>query len=131
MLFRHIKTLLEVSEAQDTDETGSSYVIAPSASDSVEDHSQAFRVFFDATQANGATSPTTDVHLQTSHDGTNWFTIHSATQLTADGSLHEWEQVTALGPYVRAITTLAGGTNPDHTAKVVLASTSPFSLTAV
>ena len=42
----------------------------------------------------------------------------------------EFKEVEALGAYVRAKTTLGGGTKPNHTAKVIVACTHPFTLQA-
>ncbi len=51
--------------------------------------------------------------LETSHDGQNWVEVVKATQLAQDGEIHEFTAVTALGPYVRAITAVGGATaNP-------------------
>ena len=130
-LYRHTRALLAVITAANTDQTGSKKVVLPSDGDRVSDQAQAYRVFFDITQSGGVTAPTTDVKLQTSHDKTNWVTVASATQLTADGEVHELADVTALGPFVRAITQLGGATKPNHTAIVVLASNAPFRLKTV
>ena len=130
-LYRHISTLLSQTEAANTAKTGSSFVIIADESDGVNDTQQSFKAFFDVTQSGGATSPTTDVHLQTSHDGTNWVNVVSATQLTADGAVHEFKDVSAIGPFVRAVSSLGGGTAPNHTVTVKLASNGPFRLLAL
>ena len=127
-IFRHVHTLLSVTEETDEDQVGSTYLVMPSDGDTVPDYAQSWRVFFDVTQSGGDTSPTTDARLETSHDGTNWVEVAKATQLTADGEVHEFVEVSALGPYVRAMTELAGGTNPTHTAVVKLASSASFYL---
>ena len=128
---RHTATLLDVSEATATAQTGSTYSVVPADGDGQADSAQGFRAFLFATQSGGATSPTTDVKVETSPDGTNWIEVASITQLTADGSKGELDAITALGPNVRARTLLAGGTAPNHTAKVVLASNGPFRLLKV
>jgi len=130
-IYRHVATLLEVTTGTDQAQTGSSYAVLPVDGDRMTDAQQGWRVFFDATQSGGATSPTTDVLLETSHDGTNWVEITRATQLTADGETHNFAVVSALGPYVRASTLVAGGTAPTHTATVKLASNGPFRLKGV
>ena len=129
-LFRHLRTLLTVSEATDEAQTGKTYAVLPSDGDSVGDHQQSWRAFIDISQSGGDTSPTTDCALQTSHDGDSWITAASATQLTGDGEGHEMKELAALGPFVRAVTTLGGGSNPSHTVTVKLASTGPFSTQA-
>ena len=130
-LHRHTRALLAVTTAVATGQIGSTYVVLPVEGDRVRDHEQSFRVFFDASQQGGATAPTTDVRLETSHDQQNWVNVASATQLTQDGEVHEYKAVQALGPYVRAVTQLGGATKPNHTAVVVLASNAPFRLKAL
>ena len=130
-LYRHTRALLAVITAANTDQTGASKVVLPSDGDKVTDQAQTYRVFFDVTQSGGVTAPTTDVKLQTSHDKTNWVAVASSTQLTADGEVHEFADVSALGPYVRAVTELGGATKPNHTAIVVLASDAPFRVKTV
>ncbi len=127
-IFRHIQTLLSVTEETDLNQDGATYLVMPSDGDTVPDYAQSWRVFFDITQSGGDTSPTTDARVETSHDGANWVEVAKATQLTADGEIHEFIEVGALGPYVRAVTELAGGSNPSHTAVVKLASSAPFYL---
>ncbi len=130
-IFNNISTLLDVSQATNTAQTGSTYLLLPVSGDSVPSTAQSLRVFFHATLSGGATSPTVDVRLQTSDDKTNWINVTSMTQLTAAIPRHEFVTVSALGPYVRAITELGGGTVPNHTAKVVLASNGGFALRKV
>ncbi len=130
-VYRHLVTLLDVTTGTDKAQTGGTYAVLPLDGDRQSDAQQGWRVFFDATQSGGATSPTTDVVLETSHDGTNWVQAVKATQLTQDGEIHEFATVIALGPYVRAITAVGGGTAPTHTATVKLASNGPFRLKGV
>lgn len=130
-LHRHAAPLLAVASAVATGQVGSTFVVLPADGDRLSDKDQSFRAFFHATQAGGATSPTTDVRLETSDDKTNWVPVVSATQLAQDGSVHEFKDITALGPFVRAVTVLAGATKPNHTARVVLVSNGPFRLVKV
>ena len=130
-LYRHTRPLLVVSTPTDTGQVGATHVVLPSDGDRVADQAQSYRVFFDATQEGGATGPATDVRLETSHDKQNWVNVASATQLTQDGQVHEFKDVTALGPFVRAVTQLGGATKPNHTAVVVLASNAPFRVKAL
>jgi len=130
-IFRNVVTLLEVSTGTDQAQTGTSYAVLPQDGDRLNDAEQGWYAFFDAAQSGGATSPTTDVVLETSHDGQNWVEVVKATQLAQDGEIHEFTAVTALGPYVRAITAVGGATAPTHTATVKLASNGPFRLKAV
>ncbi len=127
-LYRHVKTLLHVSDDLAESQTGKTYSVLPSDGDSTSDRSQQWRVFFDVYQDGGSTSPTTDVYLQTSHNGADWITAAQSTQLTADGEIHEFKEVESLGPQVRAVTMLGGSTAPSHNAVVKLASNGPFRL---
>ena len=129
-LHRHTASLLSVTSAVATDQIGSSFVVLPADGDRLNDKDQSFRAFFHATQEGGVTAPTTDVRLETSDDKTNWVSVVAATQQTQDGSVHEFKDITALGPFVRAVTQLGGGTKPDHTATVQLVSNGPFRLKA-
>lgn len=130
-LHRHIATLLEVTEATNEEQTGSTWAVLPTEGDGVADPAQGFATFLTVTQDGGATSPTTDVTVQTSADGESWVDVASATQLVADGSQSELKSIDDLGPYVRVVTSLGGGTAPDHTVKAVLASDGPFRLVLV
>mgnify|MGYP000862453069 CR=1 FL=1 len=125
---RYTATLLEIADATATAQTGSTYAIVPADGDGQVDSNQGFRVFVFATQSGGATSPTTDAKIETGPDGTNWVEVATMTQLTADGSRGELKSITALGPFLRARTVLAGGTAPNHTARIILASDGPFRL---
>jgi hypothetical protein len=127
-LFRNVQTVLSMSAASNQDQAGTAYRVVPNEGDQVLDHDQVFQVFFDVTQSGGASSPTTDVSLETSHDGSSWFKLVGATQRTADGTTHEWKAATAVGPWVRATTALGGGTKPNHQVTVKLASSAPFKL---
>jgi len=127
-IYRHVKTLLLVSDDLDESQTGNTYTVLPSDGDNTSDRSQQWRVFFDLYQDGGSTSPTTDATLQTSHNGVDWIIAAQATQLTADGEIHEFKDVEALGPYVRAVTVLGGSTTPSHNAVVKLASNGSFRL---
>ena len=127
-LYRNVKPVLSLSEAANTNQTGQTLAILPENCGTEGDESPTFAVFFDVTQNGGSSSPTTDVRLQTSHDGDTWITVASATQLTANGEVHELVELDKLGPFVRAVSVLGGGAKPNHTVKVVLASCSPFRL---
>ena len=126
--FRHVHTVLAMTEAKTENQAGSALRLSTGETDRDTDTEQLFRVFFDVEQSGGASSPTTDAVLQTSHDGSSWFTLVGATQVTSSTTTHEWKDVPAIGPWVRATTTLGGGTKPSHTVKVKLTSTAPFKL---
>ncbi len=128
-IYRHTKTLLSVTTATDQNQNGTIYAIIPRPGDGVSEADQRFRVFFDGVMTGGATSPTVDMRLVTSHDKTNWIVAASMTQLVGGGpERHEFVEVVALGPYVRVITIVNGGTKPTHTAVAVLASNSSFDI---
>lgn len=66
-----------------------------------------------ATTARSGTTPTLDVTIQTSADGsTNWSSIGTFTQVTNTGTQHK--VFTGLDRYVRASWTI-GGTTPSFT----------------
>lgn len=112
--------------AHTTDQTGSTYVLqydAPQGGKNI-----GWAVGFVVTQSGGVTSPTTDCALQHSIDKTTWIDVEVSTQLTADGTAKEITAIALLGPYIRVITKLGGGTKPTATAKVVLGCTNPFKL---
>ena len=131
MLFLFLRPLLALTEAASADQTGTTYRLTPGESDGVSDASQLFKAFIDVSQSGGATSPTVDVVVETSHDGQSWVPVAYATQLTGDSSGHELKELVALGPYVRAKSVLGGGTKPDHTVSVKLASNGDFKLQAI
>jgi hypothetical protein len=118
------KALLAVTSAVNTDQTGDSFAVLEGG----RDEELVFKVWFDLTQAGGATSPTAKAVLQTSHDKLKWATVVESTQLAADGALSEWKAAADLGPYIRVITVLGGATKPNHTASAYLMAYSPFKL---
>lgn len=131
-IFRNTRTLLSLTTAAAQPQDGTAYAILPKQGDGVSEADQRFRVFFDGVMTGGAGTPTVDARLVTSHDKTNWIVVASMTQLTgANPSRHEFVEVSALGPYVKAVTLLGGTTLPNHTATIVLASNGSFELKAV
>ncbi len=126
-IFRHLQTLINVTTPSSQAQTGTTYLVLPV--EGVADESeQEFRAFIDASQSGGASSPTTDVFIQTSGNGTNWINVGNMTRITATGEQHEFVAVGHLGPFVRVISVLAGGTLPNHTVTVKLASDRSFRL---
>jgi hypothetical protein len=71
------------------------------------------RLLLAVTAASG-TTPTLDVVIQTSHDGTTWRTAHTFTQATATGTQRASFPVDR---FVRATWTV-GGTTPSFTFAV-------------
>ena len=124
---RHNFKILDDSTPNDGDVVGNEHTVIPSDLDDVGDADQQWHVFVTATQSGGATSPTTDVIVETSFDGgTTWAEVASATQLAGDGGKPELIQLKALGPRLRATKKLGGGTKPNSTAVVLLASNGLF-----
>ena len=124
---RHTFKILDDSTPNADDVVGNVHTVIPSDLDDVSDANQAWHVFVDATQSGGVTAPTTDVIIETSFDGgTTWAPVATATQLTGDGGAPELIQLKVLGPRIRATKKLGGGTKPDSTAVVLLASNGLF-----
>ena len=120
---RHYTKILDDDTPGNVDVVGNAHTVVPSDHDDIDDEHQQWHCFVIVSQANGVTSPTTDVIVETSFDGgTNWARVGSATQLTADGSETELIELKAVGPRLRARKQLGGGTKPDSTAVVYLAS---------
>jgi hypothetical protein len=71
------------------------------------------RLLLDVTARSG-TTPTLDVVIQTSHDGTTWRTAHTFTQATATG---QQRAAFAIDRFVRASWTV-GGTTPSFTFSI-------------
>ena len=75
------------------------------------------------TQSGGASSPTSQILIQTSPDKDAWIDVAEGTQLTADGTKDEIKDPTLpLLRYVRAKTVVGGGTAPTHSAVVWIAA---------
>jgi hypothetical protein len=129
-LFRHVQTLLSMSEASGNNQTGTGHRVVPNEGDNINDTAQLYRVFFDVQQIGGASSPTTDVSVETSHDNSSWFKLLGSTQVTAETTMHEWKEVAVVGPFLRVTTSLGGGTKPTHKVTVKIASSAPFKLRA-
>ena len=127
-LMKHMATLLAITAAVATEQTGHTFRIETNAEDGVRDHEQEFQVYFYGNQTGGASSPTSQILLQTSPDNTIWYDVVQSTELTATGEKAETKDVSGapLLKYVRAKTVLGGGTNPNHTCEVRLVSNGSF-----
>ncbi len=124
---RHTTLILDDSTPNDGNVTSNEFTVVPSDIDDINDADQKWHALISATQSGGVTSPTTDVVVETSFDGgTTWFEVATATQLTGDGGKPELVELKALGPRIRASKKLAGGTKPNSTAVVLLASNGLF-----
>ena len=130
MYLRHSSKILDDSTPSDSDAVSNVHTLVPSDIDGLGDGSQKWYAFIVATQSGGATSPTTDVIVETSFDaGTSWATVATGTQLTGDGNKTELVELTALGSYLRVSKKLGGGTKPSSSAVVRLASNGMYQLT--
>lgn len=127
---RKVEILLDSGEVTDS-VTGSVYNIVPQDQDQTADHEMSVGVYLHTTQSGGATSPTTDLVVESSGDGTLWVPVASATQLAADGAKNELDEVALIGPFIRVRLVLGGGTKPTATGKAMLACAGLFSLRKV
>ena len=127
-LMKHMATLLAITAAVATEQTGHTFRIETNAEDGVRDHEQEFQVYFYGNQTGGASSPTSQILLQTSPDNTIWYDVVQSTELTATGEKAETRDVggAPLLKFVRAKTALGGGTAPSHTCEVRLVSNGSF-----
>lgn len=114
---RHKNTLLSNAGPLAVDTNGTAYRVETQPGTEVDEAELDVRFYVAWTQAGGATSPTSQVIIQHSPDGTSWVNLVSGTQLTADGSQAQVLDSTtiALMPYVRAILDVGGGTAPNVT----------------
>lgn len=128
-LHRNFAKILNVGTTNQ-DATGSIYEVVPASEDPTQDGDHGFQVYFSLSQSGGATSPTVQAKLQTSLDKTTWIDVVMSTVLNQDGPKVETKDAASaavpLLTYVRAVTVLAGGTKPNHTADVALIASAPF-----
>ena len=130
MYLRHSSLILDDSTPSDSDAVSNVHTLVPSDIDGLGDARQEWFFFVETNQSGGATSPTTDVYVETSFDGgTSWAKVAGATQLTGDGGKTELVEPTALGPHLRVTKKLGGGTKPSSSAVVRLASNGMYQLT--
>lgn len=112
--------------------SGTGYRILPEQGDGQDDARQEFKFVTSLTFSGGATSPTAQLVIQGSVDGSTWIDLVTGTSRTADGTYTEAIDSTSVGllPWVRARVVLGGGTNPNVYAKVDVVSTGPFQLSS-
>lgn len=80
------------------------------AATAMSDNLEGFGAVFKASTVTG-TSPTYDMKIQHSHNGTDWFDLTTFTQVTTDGS--EYKAITGdVMEYIRYDLTV-GGTTPS------------------
>ncbi len=111
---------------------GTAYRLLPAQSDEQTDDSQDFRFVTSLTFAGGVTSPTAQLFLQGSIDGSTWFDLGSGASRSADGTYREVIDSTAnvLLPWIRVRLALGGATNPNVFATVDIVSNGPFQLSS-
>lgn len=122
-LYNRTHTLLQIGTATDTDQTSHIFAIVPQNAGEYS-----FRVFVDLEQSGGEGTPTSEVRVETSHDGNGWIPVITPVSLNEAGEAHEFEKIEALGPLVRARTVLGGTTKPSHTATVKLVANADFAM---
>ena len=111
---------------------GTGYRVLPAQNDEQTDDLQDFRFVTSMTFTGGATSPTAQLVIQGSVDGTTWMDLASGTSRTGAGTFMEVIESSgvALLPWIRARLVLAGGTNPTVYATVDVVSNGPFTLSS-
>ena len=114
---RHKNTLLSSAGPLAVDTNGTTYRVETQPGTEVDEAELDVRFYVGWTQADGATSPTSQVVIQHSPDGVTWVTLVSGTQLTANGSQAQVLDSTSISlmPYIRAILDVGGGTAPNVT----------------
>lgn len=130
-IFNHNETLYNVTGKTAT-ETGSTYEIVPVKGGVVHQGNQEIHAVVSYTTEGGASSPTMDATIETSVDGTSWYTWGGITQVTTNTSGVQQIYTTSkfFYRYVRAKLTLGGGTAPTTACKVDLVSNGKFKLVA-
>lgn len=110
-----------------TDGTG--YRILPDQNDGQTDAAQDYKVVTNLNVA-GGTSPTAQVVVQGSVDGSTWIDLATGTQRTAAGNFREVLDPANVGllPWIRARVVLGGTANPSVDVTAELVSTGGFQL---
>ena len=118
------------STSVSTPVTGDAYKITPSRSDDVVADRFEMCFVIDHT-ITGSSTPTTDVTLQMSVDGTSWFDAAAFTQLTSSTLTKVEPKVPAIqAAYVRVKKTTSG-TIATYTSKVKIIANGAFRITKV
>lgn len=108
---------------------GTAYRVLPDENDGQSNAVQEFKVVTTLNVA-GGTSPTAQVVVQGSVDGTTWIDLASGTQRSAAGSYSEILDPSNVGvlPWIRGRVVLGGTANPNVDCTVELVSTGGFLL---
>lgn len=84
--------------------------------------SQLIQAQFNVSQIDGVGAGTVDAEVQGSWDNATWTTLASMTQLTAEGSVAELQEIASAAPYLRVKVT-PGGDATFHAAHIAIIST--------
>ncbi len=127
-LFRSSKVIHTQTAGATATLNGSTHSLRP-GNDEIPDYQQDFAVVFKTVGTSMSSTPSITPKLQTSWNGTDWLDVVSGTALTADGQVIEQKAITTrLGPYVRAVATIAG--TATYTGTVTLISNAHFTTQA-
>ncbi len=128
-LFRSSKIIHTQTAGATATLNGSTHALRP-GNDEIPDYQQDFAVVFKTVGASMSSTPSITPKLQTSWNGTDWIDAVAGTALTADGTLIEQKAITStkLGPFVRAVATIAG--TATYTGTVTLISNAHFTTSA-
>lgn len=112
--------------------SGTAWRVLPDASDNQGDAVQDFKFVTSFTMSGGAGSPTAQVVIQGSMDGTDWIDLATGASRTADGTYKELLDNTSMPllPFIRARFSLGGTTAPNVYGVVDLISTAAFQLSS-
>lgn len=128
--YRSATKLLAVTVATNTTQTGTAFRLAPQ---DPATGAPVVKVSTVVSATGGASTPTAQVVLETSADGTTWLTAATGAARAADGQTYAEVLDPANGfveLYVRARLVLAGGTPPSATCQVEVVADRAFVLLA-
>ncbi len=109
---------------------GTPYRVLPEGQDRLMDDTQDYRFVTSIDFSGGASSPTAQIVIQGSVDGSSSIDLATGTSRTTTALFREIVDTPAapLLPWIRARVVLGGGTPPTVIAQVDLVSTGPFQL---
>jgi hypothetical protein len=124
-------TKLLATLASTTNVDGAGYRILPDQSDNQNDASQDYKVVTSLNVAGGAGTPSAQLVVQGSVDGSTWIDVVLGAVRTAPGTYREvLDGNAALLPWVRVRLVVAGTTPPSVDASAEVVSTGGFTLAA-
>lgn len=109
---------------------GTAYRLLPEGQDRLMDDTQDYRFVTSLDFSGGASSPTAQIVIQGSIDGSSWIDLATGTSRTSAAVYREIIDAASvpLLPWIRARVVLGGGTPPTVVAGVDIVSTGPFQL---